>query len=241
MEIQMARGADIIMTFDEPTPHDADRAYTQKSLELSTRWAKRCREAHGKDNQQLFGIVQGGMFKDLRETSARQITDLDFPGYAIGGLSVGEEKSMMLELAAHTAPLLPNDLPHYLMGVGTPNDLLQCAQMGIDLFDCVMPTRNARNGSLFTSEGKINIKNSKYKTEDLPLDPACACNTCRNYSRAYLRHLFMADEILAMRLNSLHNIAFFQTWMSRLRRAIREDRPIDWSFLEDNGEETDED
>ena len=140
MEIQMALGADIIMTFDEPTPHDADRAYTQKSLELSTRWAKRCREAHQKENQQLFGIVQGGMFNDLREKSAKQIIDLDFPGYAIGGLSVGEEKSMMLDLAAHTAPLLPNDKPRYLMGVGTPNDLLQCAQMGIDMFDCVMPT-----------------------------------------------------------------------------------------------------
>lgn len=236
IEIQMALGADIIMTFDEPTPHDADRNYTQKSLELSTRWAKRCREAHTKDDQQLFGIVQGGMFKDLREESAKQIIDLDFPGYAIGGLSVGEEKSQMLELAAHTAPLLPNDSPRYLMGVGTPNDLLQCAQMGIDMFDCVMPTRNARNGSLFTSEGKINIKNSKYKTEDLPLDPQCACYTCRNYSRAYLRHLFIADEILAMRLNSLHNTAFFQNWMARLRRAIQEDKPIDWSFTEINGE-----
>ena len=159
MEIQMALGADIIMTFDEPTPHDADRAYTQKSLELSTRWAKRCRDAHHKRDQQLFGIVQGGMFKDLRDESAKQIIDLNFPGYAIGGLSVGEEKVMMLELAAHTAPLLPETSPRYLMGVGTPNDLLQCSQMGIDMFDCVMPTRNARNGSLFTSEGKINIKN----------------------------------------------------------------------------------
>ena len=239
MAIQQALGADIIMTFDEPTPHDADRATTQKSLELSTRWAKRCREAHRQDHQQLFGIVQGGMFKDLREESAQQILDLDFPGYAIGGLSVGEEKSQMLDLAAHTAPLLPDDLPRYLMGVGTPNDLLQCTQMGVDMFDCVMPTRNARNGTLFTSEGKLNIKNSKYKTEDLPLDPQCACTTCRNYSRAYLRHLFMADEILAMRLNSLHNIAFFQTWMAGLRQAIRQDKPIDWSFPEDTGEESD--
>ena len=235
MEIQMALGADIIMTFDEPTPHEADRATTQKSLELSTRWAKRCREAHAKEGQQLFGIIQGGMFKDLREESAKQIIDLDFPGYAIGGLSVGEEKSMMLDLAAHTAPLLPKDRPRYLMGVGTPSDLLNCAQMGIDMFDCVMPTRNARNGSLFTSEGKINIKNSQYKAEDLPLDPQCNCYTCRNYSRAYLRHLFVSDEILAMRLNSLHNIAFFQMWMSRLRRAIKEDRPVDWSFPETNG------
>lgn len=224
MEIQMALGADIIMTFDEPTPHDADRATTQKSLELSTRWAKRCLAAHDKENQQLFGIVQGGMFHDLRAESAKQIVDLGFPGYAIGGLSVGEEKSQMLDLAAHTAPLLPADSPRYLMGVGTPGDLLACSQMGIDMFDCVMPTRNARNGSLFTSEGKINIKNAQYKTDDRPLDPQCICMTCKNYSRAYLRHLFIADEILAMRLNSLHNIAFFQDWMARLRDAIKEDR-----------------
>jgi len=236
MEIQEALGADIIMTFDEPTPHDADHAATRQSLELSTRWAKRCRDAHTREDQQLFGIVQGGMFKDLREESARQIIDLGFPGYAIGGLSVGEEKSLMLELAAHTAPLLPAGKPRYLMGVGTPDDLRLCAQMGIDMFDCVMPTRNARNGSLFTSAGKVNIKNAQYRTDGSPLDPQCECYTCRNYSRAYLRHLFLADEILAMRLNSLHNIAFFQNWMSRLREAIREDRPIDWSFPGGNGD-----
>ncbi|NIQ01423.1 MAG: tRNA guanosine(34) transglycosylase Tgt [Nitrospinaceae bacterium] len=241
MEIQEALGADIIMTFDEPTPHDADHSTTRQSLELSTRWAKRCRDAHKKADQQLYGIVQGGMFTDLRTESARQIIDLDFPGYAIGGLSVGEEKSQMLELAAHTAPLLPDDQPRYLMGVGTPNDLLLCSQMGIDMFDCVMPTRNARNGSLFTSEGKINIKNARYRTDDRPLDPQCECETCQNYSRAYLRHLFVSDEILAMRLNSLHNTAFFQAWMKRLRAAVRQDRPIGWSFPEENAEEDGED
>ncbi|MCF8720154.1 tRNA guanosine(34) transglycosylase Tgt [Nitrospina gracilis] len=232
IEIQQALGADIIMTFDEPTPPDADEAQTLKSLELSTRWARRCREAHTRKGQTLFGIVQGGMFKNLRNESARQIIDLDFKGYAIGGLSVGEEKNLMLELADHTAPLLPEAAPRYLMGVGTPDDLIQCVKMGIDMFDCVLPTRNARNGTLYTSEGKINIRNARHRDSDRPLDPACACYTCKHYSRAYLRHLYMADEIFAMRLNSLHNTAFFQKWMADIRRAIEEDRPLDWRLPE---------
>jgi len=240
MEIQHALGADIIMAFDEPVAHDADHSATARSLGLSTRWAQRCQASHTAKNQALFGIVQGGMFKDLRRESAEQIVALDFPGFAIGGLSVGEEKSVMLEMAAHTAGFLPADRPRYLMGVGTPDDLLQCVQMGIDMFDCVLPSRNARNGSLFTSQGKMNIKNTRYKTEDSPLDPECSCYTCKNYSRAYLRHLYTSEEILAMRLNTIHNIAFFQQWMQRMRDALAEDRPLDWEYPsqaeEENGE-----
>ncbi len=226
MEVQRALGADIIMTLDEPMPYPSEKTATQKSLELSTRWAKRCKAAHPDNDQALFGIVQGGMFKDLRKISAEQIVDIDFPGYAIGGLSVGEEKSLMLEMAAYNAELLPKEKPRYLMGVGTPEDLLACSQMGIDMFDCVMPTRNARNASLFTSQGKVNIRNAKYKNDPEPLDPNCECYTCQNYSKAYLRHLFISDELLAMRLNSLHNIAYYQSWMRKIRKAIEDDVPI---------------
>ena len=181
--------------------------------------------------QALFGIVQGGMFKDLRSLSAEQIVEMDFPGYAIGGLSVGEDMDTMYEIAAYTAPLLPDNKPRYLMGVGKPKDLLACSGMGIDMFDCVMPTRNARNGSLFTSRGKLNIKNNCYQSDGSPPDPECNCYTCRNYSRAYLRHLFIANEIFAMRLNSLHNIAFYQNWMKNIRSAIRDDRPFDPNWI----------
>jgi queuine tRNA-ribosyltransferase len=226
MEIQQALGADIIMTFDEPTAFPSARQETRRSLELSTQWAKRCRQVHKPDNQALFGIVQGGMYEDLRRESASQIIDIEFPGYAIGGLSVGEEKSLLLDMAAFTASLLPGSQPRYLMGVGTPGDLLECSQAGIDMFDCVMPSRNARNGSLFTSQGKINIKNAKYKTDDRPPDPACDCYTCKNYSSAYLRHLFIADEILSMRLNTIHNIAFYQKWIADIRETIRQDKPF---------------
>ena len=226
MKVQEALGADIAMSLDEPTPYPSDRTITEKSLKLSTRWAKRCKAAHRLDNQSLFGIVQGGMYKDLRTQSIKEITEIDFPGYAIGGLSVGEEKQVMYDIAAHTAESLPTDKPRYLMGVGTPEDLLQCSAMGIDMFDCVMPSRNARNGSLFTSQGKINIRNLKYKTDDSPLDTACDCYTCKNYSRAYLRHLFIADEILVMRLNTIHNITFYQKQMQNIRKAILEDKPF---------------
>ena len=226
MEVQEALGADIAMTLDEPTPYPSDRTITETSLKLSTRWAKRCKAAHRLDNQSLFGIVQGGMYKDLRSQSIKEITEIDFPGYAIGGLSVGEEKQVMYDIAAHAAESLPTDKPRYLMGVGTPEDLLQCSAMGIDMFDCVMPSRNARNGSLFTSQGKINIRNLKYKTDDSPLDTACDCYTCKNYSRAYLRHLFIADEILVMRLNTIHNITFYQKQMQNIRKAILEDKPF---------------
>lgn len=226
IEIQQALGADIIMAFDEPTPHTSDINQTMKSLELTTRWAQRCKNAIHSDKQALFGIVQGGMFTDLRTTSAEQIIEIDFPGYAIGGLSVGEEKSMMYDITAHTAPLLPDDKPRYLMGVGTPEDLMQCSSMGVDMFDCVMPTRNARNGSLFVKGGKINIKNAQYSMDSDPIDPDCTCYTCKNYSRAYLRHLMMAGEILAMRLLSLHNSAFYQQWMLSIRKTIEDDTPF---------------
>ena len=226
MEIQEALGADIAMTLDEPTPYNSDRTVTEKSLKLSTRWAARCKEAHQLGSQSLFGIVQGGMFKDLRTQSIKEITEIGFPGYAIGGLSVGEEKQIMYDIAAHTAESLSTEKPRYLMGVGTPEDLMQCSSMGIDMFDCVMPSRNARNGSLFTSQGKINIRNLKYKSDDNTLDPECDCYTCKNFSRAYLRHLFLADEIFVMRLNTLHNITFYQKQMQNIRKLILEDKPF---------------
>jgi queuine tRNA-ribosyltransferase len=226
MEIQEALGSDIAMTFDEPTSYPSDRTTTEISLMLSTRWASRCKEAHQLENQSLFGIIQGGMYKDLRTQSINEITEVGFPGYAIGGLSVGEEKNIMCDIAAHTAEYLPKNKPRYLMGVGTPEDLRQCSSMGIDMFDCVMPSRNARNGSLFTSQGKINIRNLQYKEDGKPLDPECDCYTCKNYSRAYLRHLFIADEIFVMRLNTLHNITFYQKQMKSIREAILENRPF---------------
>jgi queuine tRNA-ribosyltransferase len=226
MEIQEALGSDIAMTLDEPTPYPSDRTTTKTSLKLSSRWAARCKAAHKLESQCLFGIVQGGMYKDLRTESIKEINEIGFPGYAIGGLSVGEEKNIMCDIAAHTAEFLPEDKPRYLMGVGTPEDLRQCSSMGIDMFDCVMPSRNARNGSLFTSQGKINIRNLQYKADDSCLDPECDCYTCKNYSRAYLRHLFMADEIFVMRLNTLHNITFYQKRMQVIREAILEDKPF---------------
>jgi queuine tRNA-ribosyltransferase len=225
-EVQEALGADIAMTLDEPTPYPSDPSKTETSLKLSTHWAARCKAAHRMENQALFGIVQGGMYKNLRKQSTEEIAALDFPGYAIGGLSVGEEIELMYDIAAYTAELLPKDKPRYLMGVGKPEDLTQCSAMGIDMFDCVMPSRNARNGSLFTSHGKVNIRNLQYKADNSPLDPDCNCYTCKNYSRAYLRHLFIADEIFAMRLNTLHNVAFYQNWMKRVRQAIDEDLPF---------------
>ncbi len=223
------------MPLDEPMPFPADRQATEASMNLSLRWARRCRQVELPEHQMLFGIVQGGMFRDLREECAGRLEEIGFPGYAIGGLSVGEDIETMYDLAAFTAQRLPENRPRYLMGVGTPRDLRQCSAMGIDLFDCVMPTRDARNGTLFTRRGKVNIRRSEYKNDDAPLDPDCSCYTCRNYSRAYLRHLFMAREIFAMRLNSLHNIAFYQTWMAHLRQAIRDDRPFPAVLPENTG------
>ena len=230
ISIQQSIGADIIMAFDEPTPYPSDISTTQKSLQLTTRWAKRCKDALKSQNQSLFGIVQGGMYLSLRKESAEQITALEFPGYAIGGLSVGEEKHLMNDMTELTAALLPELKPRYLMGVGTPENLLACSSMGVDMFDCVMPTRNARNGNLFVTDGKINIKNAQYKNDPSPIDSNCSCYTCQNYSRAYLRHLTMVGEILAMHLLTVHNSAFYQNWMKNIRQAIEDDIPFAFSW-----------
>lgn len=229
IEIQNALGADIIMAFDECAPYPADHAYVKKSLERTTRWAKRCKETHDNiENQALFGIIQGGMYEDLRKQSAEEIIGLDFPGYAIGGLSVGEPKEIMYEVLAYTAPLMPEDKPRYLMGVGSPDDLLEGVVSGIDMFDCVLPTRIGRNGTAMTSQGRIVIKNAKHTDSFQALDPQCKCYTCKNYTRAYLRHLFKANEILGLRLLTYHNLYFLLELMENIRQAIREDRLLDY-------------
>ena len=198
IEIQNALGSDIIMAFDECAPYPADRAYVKNSLERTTRWLKRCKEAHDNvEKQALFGIMQGGMYKDLRYQSASEIVELDLPGYAIGGLSVGEPKELMYEVMDDCVEYLPSNKPRYLMGVGSPDCLIEGVERGIDMFDCVLPTRIARNGTAFTSTGKVVIKNSKYEKDFTPLDHKCDCYTCKNYSRAYLRHLFKANEMLS--------------------------------------------
>ena len=220
IEIQNALGADIIMAFDECPALPNDYTYLKNSMEMTLRWAARCKAAHQNPNQLLFGIVQGGMERDLRQTSVAETVSIGFPGYAIGGLSVGEEKALMYETLAHTAPLLPPDKPRYLMGVGTPEDLVYGVRCGIDMFDCVMPTRNARNGSLFTTAGIVRIRNSKYSRDFGPLDPACTCYTCQNFTRAYLRHLHVENEILGSQLHTLHNLHFYVSLMRGIRRAI---------------------
>ncbi len=224
VEIQEALGADIIMPLDECTPYPADREYTVNSMNLTHRWAKRCKDAKIRDSQALFGIVQGGMYRDLREESAGKLVEIGFDGYAIGGLSVGEEKAVMRDMVASTVEFLPGESPRYLMGVGTPEDLVFGVEMGIDMFDCVMPTRNARNGTLFTRRGKLVIKNAQYERDPSPVEESCACYTCKNYSRAYLRHLFMNGEILASRLNTIHNLFFYSGLMREMRDAISSDR-----------------
>jgi queuine tRNA-ribosyltransferase len=228
-EIQNALGSDIMMAFDECAPYPADYDYVKKSLERTTRWAKRCKEAHkNPDTQALFGIVQGGMYKDLREQSVKELLELDFPGYSVGGLSVGEPKDLMNEVLDYTVPLLPKDKPRYLMGVGSPDALIDGVIRGIDMFDCVLPTRIARNGQLMTSQGKVVIKHAKYKEDFSPLDPNCDCYTCKNYSKAYLRHLYKANEILSARLLSTHNLHFLITLMKDVRQAIMDDRLLDF-------------
>jgi len=220
IEIQNALGADIIMIFDECAALPNEYEYLKNSMEMTLRWAERSKNAHQNPDQLLFGIVQGGMERDLRQASAEGTVSINFPGYAIGGLSVGEEKDLMYEMLAYTAPLLPEDKPRYLMGVGTPEDLVYGVRCGIDMFDCVMPTRNARNGSLFTSEGIVRIKNAKYTRDFSPLDPACDCYTCQNFTRAYLRHLHIENEILGSQLHTLHNLHFYVSLMRGIRRAI---------------------
>jgi queuine tRNA-ribosyltransferase len=230
IEVQHALGADILMAFDECTPYPSTREYTEKSLELTTKWARRCKEVHDEisagasEKSSLFGIIQGGMFRDLRERSTAEIVDIGFDGYAVGGLSVGEPKELMYEIINLMGPLLPEDRPRYLMGIGDLADMLEAVGAGFDMFDCVMPTRNARNGTLFTSQGRVSIKRTEYKDDPDPLDPECECYTCRNYSRGYLRHLYMAREILSMRLNTIHNLYFYLEFFREMREAIKEDR-----------------
>lgn len=225
MEIQNALGSDIMMAFDECAPYPADYDYVKKSMERTTRWAQRCKDYHKDwDRQGLFGIVQGGMYKDLREESAKALVEMDFPGYAVGGLSVGEPRELMCDVLEHTTPLLPKDKPRYLMGVGTPDYLFEAVIRGIDMADCVLPTRIARNGTALTSKGKIVIRNGKYARDFNKLDEECDCYTCRNYSRAYLRHLVNVDEILGARLLSTHNLYFLIKLMENIRQAIKEDR-----------------
>lgn len=224
ISIQRNLHSDIMMVLDECVPADADYMYTARSLALTTRWAARARAACPKGSVEnlLFGIVQGGMFPELRTESARQLTELDFEGYAIGGLSVGESKKTMMEILYLTAPLLPREKPRYLMGVGTPLDIIKGIDAGVDMFDCVLPTRNARNGTLYTSLGKINIKRREFAEDDSPLDPACSCYTCRTFSRAYLRHLYTSQELLAFRLNSIHNLQYFLDLVRGAREAVRQ-------------------
>lgn len=224
MEIQEALGADIIMCLDECTTHPASYGQAKLSSERTLQWARRCKEAHRDQNQALFGIVQGGMYPDLRQEGVAALTAIGFDGYAIGGLSVGEDKETMFQVVAQTAPLLPPSQPRYLMGVGMPGDILGAVQQGVDMFDCVLPTRNARNGMLFTRSGPLIIKNAQYAEDPLPPDPECLCYTCQNYSRAYLRHLYLAEEILAIRLHTTHNLFFYLTFMKEMRQAIAEDR-----------------
>ncbi|HID69452.1 MAG TPA: tRNA guanosine(34) transglycosylase Tgt [Desulfobacterales bacterium] len=223
VHVQEALGSDIMMCLDTCIPYPATREETVKSTDLTSRWAKRCREAQSETGQLLFGIVQGGMHPDLRQAHAEALIDIGFDGYAIGGLSVGEDKSMMQDMTEATIPHLPEDFSRYLMGVGTPEDLVEGVYRGVDMFDCVMPTRNARNGTMFTSKGKVVIKNARYREDKEPLDPNCDCYTCRNYSRAYLRHLFQSREILSYHLNTIHNLHYYLHLMARIRKAIEND------------------
>ncbi len=220
MRIQKVLNSDIVMIFDECTPYPATVKEASESMQLSLRWAKRSKAAHQGNSNALFGIIQGGMYEDLRDVSLAGLVDIDFDGFAIGGLSVGEPKEDMLRILAHTAPKMPPNKPRYLMGVGTPEDLVDAVTQGIDMFDCVMPTRNARNGWLFTQYGDIKIKNAGYKTDIRPLDADCGCYTCQNFSRAYLHHLFRVGEILSARLNTIHNLHYYQVLMQGMRGAI---------------------
>ena len=224
MRIQKVLNSDIVMIFDECTPYPADQKQAGESMRLSLRWAARSRKAHEGNANALFGIVQGGMHEHLRDESLRELERIGFDGYAIGGLSVGEPKEDMRRILQHTAPQLPRDKPRYLMGVGTPEDLVGAVAQGIDMFDCVMPTRNARNGMMFTRHGDIKIKNAQYRVDMRPLDEQCNCYTCHNFTRSYLHHLHRIGEILGARLNTIHNLHYYQELMSGIRAAIAENR-----------------
>ncbi|AFS78075.1 queuine tRNA-ribosyltransferase Tgt [Gottschalkia acidurici 9a] len=229
IEIQNSLGSDIMMAFDECVPYPSDWHYTKASLERTTRWAKRCKDANkNPDRQGIFGIIQGGMYKDLREQSAKEIIDLDFPGYAIGGLSVGEPGDVLLEALDYTMPFMPKDKPRYFMGAGSPDYLIELAIRGVDMADCVLPTRIARNGTALTTRGKVVIRNAKYSRDFTPLDPECDCYTCKNYSKAYIRHLFNVDEILGARLTTIHNLYFLLKLMENVRESIKDDRLLEF-------------
>jgi queuine tRNA-ribosyltransferase len=225
MEIQRALASNIVMAFDQCPPYPATREQVEQAMRRTVAWAKRGLEVQMKPHQTRFGIVQGGLYEDLRVQSAREITALPFDSFAIGGLSIGESPELMQSMARHTAPLLPENRPRYLMGVGRPEDLVEGVAAGVDLFDCVMPTRNARNGTLFTRTGKVNIKNAVHADDPSPLDPECSCETCTQYSRGYLRHLFICGELLSARLNSIHNLTYYLDLMQQMRVAI-----LDGSF-----------
>lgn len=238
IKIQNDLGSDIIMAFDECPPMPAEYDYVKNSLERTTRWAERCLAAHQRpEDQALFGIIQGGEYKDLRQQSAEELVKLDFPGYAIGGLSVGEPKPVMYEMVEHTEQFMPKDKPRYLMGVGSPDALIECSIRGMDMFDCVLPTRIARNGTCMTSTGRLVVKNAQFKDDFRPLDENCDCYTCQNYTRAYLRHLIKADETFGIRLTTYHNLHFLLKLMENIRQAIREDRLLDFKeeFFEQYG------
>lgn len=232
VEIQTVLGSDIMMSLDWCMGYPATKKEAMLALEKTTLWARRGRDRwieSGQENN-LFGIVQGGMYSDLRSMSATQLVDLDFPGYSIGGLSVGEPTELMYEMADHTVPLLPAHKPKYVMGVGTPENLVELAGMGVDMFDCVMPSRNARNGQLFTSFGTMNISNARFRFDKEPVDSECSCYTCRNYSRAYLRHLYKSRELLAYRLNTIHNLHYYLDLMHRMRNAINQGRFLAFKY-----------
>jgi len=228
IEIQRVLGSDIAMVLDECVPYPSAYEYVRTSMERTNRWAKRCLRAREETDPALFAIIQGGIHRNLRQECAQTLVEMGFQGYAIGGLSVGEPKSAMLDVLKWTVPLLPEGAPRYLMGVGTPEDMIDAVMLGVDLFDCVLPTRNARNGTLFTSSGKISIKQAQYAEDPKPVDEACTCYTCRNYSKAYLRHLYLSKEILSSRLNTIHNLYYYIHLLGRIREAIQEGSLLDF-------------
>ncbi len=234
IKIQEVLGSDIAMSFDECTPYPVDRDYAKKSVERTIKWARQGKSVHTNPYQALFGIVQGSTFIDLRMECLSRLMEIGFDGYAVGSLSVGEPRDVMLEVLSEILPYFPESCPRYLMGVGTPEDLVECVRLGVDMFDCVLPTRNARNGTLFTSFGKINIKNRSFAKDGMPVDPECNCYTCRNFSRAYLRHLYVSRELLAYRLNTIHNVHYYLNLMKEIREAIKEGNLNQWikSFYE---------
>jgi queuine tRNA-ribosyltransferase len=235
MRVQRALGADIVMVFDECTPYPAELTQARDSMQLSLRWAARSKRAHEGDGSALFGIVQGGMYEELRDESLAELGRIGFDGYAMGGLSVGESKREMMRILRHAAPRLPTDRPRYLMGVGTPQDIVAAVSSGIDLFDCVLPTRNARNGWVYTRNGVVKLRNARYRTDVRPLDEQCRCYTCVNFTRAYLHHLQRVNEILGARLNTLHNLYYYQELMRALRAAIEGRRLADFAAALSSG------